>query len=439
MKKIIIVLLMSFLLVSCSKNNTLDEVNLFSSSLLAVTLDGESWGYVNAEGEAIIDYKFVNASAFYNDQAIVIKDQRFKLIDTTGKDILDETYDYLYRDQETGLLLFMKDAKWSIINEKGKVILEPIYEVLKPFKEGLSVVRLGELYGYINDKGEVAIDLKYSHTDDFKNGYAVTQDSLYRSGLIDQKGEIVLDHVYDDIKDVDLSKNVIVRTGSDDVASYDLISIEEQQVLLEDYKLIYAQDTFGSGKLYAGIKDQYRELYDHKGNKANNDEYIYLLVHGGYLISYEEKDAIPTGTVNGNHMFTLYDENLDEIITTHISNGQPIAYEKDNEIKILLAVTDDEYLDIYGLDKTYRLKASGVETMTEDLFIAKDGPFVGAYDRDLEVVIDFVYQSLKAYDDGFVLFRKLYLFGVMDKQYNIIINETYKYINADINVFFQPY
>ena len=180
---------------------------------------------------------------------------------------------------------------------------------------------MGELYGYINDKGEVAIDLKYSHADDFKNGYAVTQDSLYRSGLIDQKGEIVLDYIYDDIKDVDLSKNVIVRMGSDDVASYDLISIEDQQVLLEDYKLIYAQDTFGSGKLYAGIKDQYRELYDHKGNKANNDEYIYLLVHGSYLISYEEKDAIPTGTVNGNHMFTLYDE--DEIITTHISNGQP--------------------------------------------------------------------------------------------------------------------
>ena len=59
--------------------------------------------------------------------------------------------------------------------------------------------------------------------------------------------------------------------------------------------------------------------------------------------------------------------------------------------------------------------------MTDDLFIVKDGPFVGAYDRDLEVVIDFVYQSLKVYDDGFVLFRKLYLFGVMDKQYNILM------------------
>jgi len=73
------------------------------------------------------------------------------------------------------------------------------------------------------------------------------------------------------------------------------------------------------------------------------------------------------------------------------------------------------------------------------LAVTLDGESWGYVNAEGEVIIDFVYQSLKVYDDGFVLFRKLYLFGVMDKQYNIIINETYKYINADVNVFFQPY
>jgi uncharacterized protein YcfL len=65
MKKFLIVILMLFVLVGCSKKDHTYDEDLFNDGLLAVSLDGSKWGYINPKGEMVIDEQFDGAGAFF--------------------------------------------------------------------------------------------------------------------------------------------------------------------------------------------------------------------------------------------------------------------------------------------------------------------------------------------------------------------------------------
>ncbi|MCF7926861.1 MAG: WG repeat-containing protein, partial [Candidatus Izimaplasma sp.] len=70
-----LVILVSFMLVGCSKENTNvsqdDTLNLIQDGLIAVNKDGD-WGYVDEEGSIVIDLTYQGAGMFMNGVAVVV-------------------------------------------------------------------------------------------------------------------------------------------------------------------------------------------------------------------------------------------------------------------------------------------------------------------------------------------------------------------------------
>lgn len=54
------------------------------------------------------------------------------------------------------------DGKYGFFDENGNEALPFIYDKAAPFMGGLSIVKIGDLYGVINPKGEYVINLEYS-------------------------------------------------------------------------------------------------------------------------------------------------------------------------------------------------------------------------------------------------------------------------------------
>lgn len=85
------------------------------------------YGYVNASGKKVVDYKY--------DEATVIQD---------------------------GIGRVMKDGKWGLVNDAGKIILNPDYAEIGQFINGMARVSKDNKYGYVNKLGKFVIQLKYA-------------------------------------------------------------------------------------------------------------------------------------------------------------------------------------------------------------------------------------------------------------------------------------
>ena len=157
---------------------------LFSEGLVPVCNNDYKWGYMDKNGNMVIDYKFNDAKPFSEGLAAVAK---------TSED--EESY-YCY----------------GYINKKGEYVIKPQFDDAGSFHEGRAYVgevvgdseRIGNKYAlkYINKKGEVVIEgnFQYETLDimqsDFSEGLAcVCVDGKY--GYIDRNGKMVIKPQYE--------------------------------------------------------------------------------------------------------------------------------------------------------------------------------------------------------------------------------------------------
>lgn len=64
------------------------------------------------------------------------------------------------------------------------------------FKNGLSVVKKNEKYGFINEKGNLICDIKYENVHNFINGMAEVKENG-KWGFINKEGEPICEIKYD--------------------------------------------------------------------------------------------------------------------------------------------------------------------------------------------------------------------------------------------------
>ncbi len=193
-----------------------DESSYFSDGLAAVYCGSGLSGkndchYVNVKGDTVIrffDYGAYRGTGFWENRAILERDNDYVIIDNTGKEIfkvgkagenLPVTMCY------DGIILFKaNNGVWRIYDADGNVLHEeteygcvPYYYSL-PYKEAICVVKeegyRHRKYGAINVKGEVVIPLEYQNPICFdRNGYAVVTDQDDKVGLIDKKGKYMIE------------------------------------------------------------------------------------------------------------------------------------------------------------------------------------------------------------------------------------------------------
>lgn len=193
------------------------ECSYFSDGLAAVYKgSGLNWGrndcyYVNVKGDTVIrfsDYGAYRGTGFWENRAILERDNDYVIIDNTGKEIFkvdkaggNSPVTMCYN----GMILFETDkGVWRIYDADGNILHEeteygcvPYYYSL-PYREAICVMKeegyRHRKYGAINVKGEVVIPLEYQEPICFdRNGYAVVTDQDGKVGLIDKKGKYMIE------------------------------------------------------------------------------------------------------------------------------------------------------------------------------------------------------------------------------------------------------
>ena len=113
--------------------------------------DNGKWGYINKNGEFIIEPQFDNADNFSEGYACV-----------------------------------ELDGKWGYINNKGKFVIKPQFDKGYCFSEGLAAVKIGDNWGYIDKTGKYIINPIYTLAQSFVGGIAPVKDQQFQFHYIDR-------------------------------------------------------------------------------------------------------------------------------------------------------------------------------------------------------------------------------------------------------------
>lgn len=173
------------------------QVSNFSEGLAAVKL-GRYWGFVDKQGNVEIDFKYKKAGSFNSGRAWVWSSEGTGYIDPENNYIIAPNFDKAY-DFEEGIARVVVDNKYGLINLNGQLVVKPKYGLIEDFDQhGLAVVMSTSdrlKFGLINRAGTEVVSLKYKEIKPFQEGLAVVKKKDYY-GFIDIRGKLVIPAIY---------------------------------------------------------------------------------------------------------------------------------------------------------------------------------------------------------------------------------------------------
>jgi len=161
-------------------------IDCYSDNLL-LFCDEVKYGYINADGDVVIEPQFDMALKFSEGLAGVKINNKWGYINSDGKIKIEPKFDDYPGCFHEGLVRFMNYDNKVIIDENnviytglkfgyadrdGKIIIQPQYSWADDFSEGLAPVGINDKYGYIDKTGILVIDPIFEETSPFLNSKA---------------------------------------------------------------------------------------------------------------------------------------------------------------------------------------------------------------------------------------------------------------------------
>ncbi len=180
---------------------------IFNKEKIAPVQDSESklWGLINDKGEWVVGPKYSDCRRFTEDGVAKVENPETGLYGYIGSkgELLNDDWYYSSSDFCGGYALVQKekDGKAAYINIKGEYITDFIFDPScsqNGFSEGLAYVKEygGDKYGYINGQGEYVLEPQYFDASKFSCGLAgvnILTNGKERVAYIDKSGKIVID------------------------------------------------------------------------------------------------------------------------------------------------------------------------------------------------------------------------------------------------------
>lgn len=151
---------------------------------------GSKWGFCTPDKKIVIDCIYEITFQFFNNRAKVRLDNKYGLIDKSGKYIVEMIYDEIYLSDNYYKVI--KDNKFGLLDINGKIILDLIYDDLQYFYDGLASAKLNGKYGFINKKGNIVIDFIYDYIEHFSEGLSYVKAGR-KYGFIDVNGNFIIE------------------------------------------------------------------------------------------------------------------------------------------------------------------------------------------------------------------------------------------------------
>ncbi|KHF39139.1 hypothetical protein LQ50_17065 [Halalkalibacter okhensis] len=158
------------------------------------TKDGKKWGYININGQFIIEPQFDEANEFQmNGLAIVSLNNQYGLLDQTGQFFIPPIYDSILPFTD-GRAIITDHEGYKVINEGGHVLTKKAYELIMPYVNQRAVFADTSnnqyRYGYLDELGKERIPAQFEIAYDFKDGKALVKIKENEFALIQLSGEV---------------------------------------------------------------------------------------------------------------------------------------------------------------------------------------------------------------------------------------------------------
>jgi len=149
---------------------------------------GDKDGYIDRTGRFEIPPQFDSASDFFEGRALVRTGTRSGYIDKTGKLVEEQLR---HGDFSDGLATIQQAGKVGFIDRSGKVVIEARFNAARGFAEGRAAVCLEGRWGFIDRTGTVVIEPQFDRAGDFNGGGLALVTRGARASYIAPTGAVV--------------------------------------------------------------------------------------------------------------------------------------------------------------------------------------------------------------------------------------------------------
>lgn len=466
----IIVIIGIIMIILSIKNLLTNEEKTKDVSTLTTyisVLENNKWGVIDNKGNIIIDLKY--------DEMVIVPDKNEPLFICTdeldyntesytttvlnekGNEVLAEYSEIVAVENndlsnvwyEKNVLKYKKDGKYGLINFEGKEIVKPIYDeicALEGVENSIILVKDNKK-GLLNNKtGEIIIEPKYTEikaiSSKHEDGYIVKNEQN-KVGLIGNDKTIILEEIYDDIKNVtgngyyvvvkdgaaeviNSSKETVIKQGFDSIeeikvdnfiiiknGKYGVIDKEGKTILQPEYENLQ----FITNEMFIAQKDGKVGIIKNDSSECiafNYDRITY--VESGDFFKAERSD-FKTDVIDRNFNIVLEGVIISEL----------------NEEKGYLRVRTDDYYKYYNFK--FEEKTNKEILSTNTLFLIKENGKYGYENKNGEKIVDCIYDDAKEQNEfGYCAVKKDGLWGALKSDGTVIVNpsrnlEEYLYVD----------
>ncbi|WP_412032048.1 WG repeat-containing protein [Malacoplasma muris] len=185
------------------------------------------FGYLNNNGNILIDFLFDQANQFVSEYASVKIKNKWGVINIKGNFVVAPKYDYISYDC-TGYIKVILDNKKYFIDKNENIYLENLFN--KYYFHNFSELLVGFEYknkkGFMNQFFEIEILKKFDEISEFKNDYCIIK---YKGkyGVINKKFKWVLKPIYKKIIEFDGFSFFVINNKDE----YDHIGVNGNSIL----------------------------------------------------------------------------------------------------------------------------------------------------------------------------------------------------------------
>lgn len=282
----------------------------------------------------------------------------------------------------------MINGKVGYINRNGEYIVLPIYAEGGDFHNGYALVKEDKgpyengfhyHYSFINTKGENVFGKHFYDARDFKNGLAAVKSGSGKWGLLNDRGELITDYLYDEVKDVNEGVACVQYKGL-----WGYINAKGDEIVRPQF--IQAHD-MSDGLAYVVTTNQMIYYIDSLGNKLfefKGDSWSISANRSGYG-NFRDGEAIlahagTVGLVRINRSGQVLNR-LKNIPHLYAQNNPPLVFNEGYAV-----LYGRQFIDKQG--RIYKASFDAVSPFHEGLASVRIGGNWGFVDTSLRVVIN---------------------------------------------------
>lgn len=295
------------------------ELPYFSEGLTPIVdPETERVGFIDKKGNIVIKPKFYSAKNFSEDVAFAGTQEDYVIIDKSGNIIAQKfvALNGFYSSFSHNRAIVQKEFSYGYIDKQGKFVIKPVYDEARDFSNGLAAVKKDGKWGFIDIDGNVKVQFQFSNEPKpFSDNRAFVQGTNLKWGFIDTEGKIIVEPMYDQVFPFASGAAVVSKMDEKWNNTFYIIdvfgkSIKTFSKSAKSNETITLWSGFNEG-LAVVMKDFKKGLMDPKGNIIVACKYRELkpLSSGmAYFEKYDDKTRkVTKGFINksGKEVFTI--------------------------------------------------------------------------------------------------------------------------------------